>query len=297
MFPAEFEYFAPKTVSEAVELLSRFGDDAKVLAGGQSLIPMMKLRIASPRYLVDVNGIGELNGLRCEGDQLLMGALCRHVDVIASPIVREHLPLMHDAAQLTADVQVRNRGTVAGSLAHADPAGDWPAALLTLDTHVTIAGPDGMRTLPLAVFIVDAYTTRLGSNEIVTQVAVTIPSGRSGGAYAKFERRAGDFAVASAGLQVTLDDRDRCAEVAITLGALGPSPFRAGAAEKALMGQAPSDSLIESVERQVREAANPFEDTRGSIDYKRHLAGVLFRRAFGVALARARGEKVDTLHL
>ena len=297
MFPAEFEYFAPKTVSEAVELLSRYGDDAKVLAGGQSLIPMMKLRIASPRYLVDVNGIGELTGLRREGDRLLMGALCRHADVIASPIVRQHLPLMHDAAQLTADVQVRNRGTVAGSLAHADPAGDWPAALLTLDTHVTIAGLDGTRTLPLAVFIVDAYTTQLGSNEIVTQVAVTIPSGRSGGAYAKFERRAGDFAVASAGVQVALDHKDRCVEVAITLGAVGPAPFRARAAEEALTGQAPSDSLIESVERQVREAANPFEDTRGSVDYKRHLAGVLFRRAFGVALARARGEKVDTLHL
>src|SRR5262245_37083920 len=251
MFPAEFEYFAPKTVSEAVELLSRYGDDAKVLAGGQSLIPMMKLRIASPRYLVDVNGIGELAGLRREGDRLLMGALCRHADIIASPIVREHLSLMNDAARLTADVQVRNRGTVAGSLAHADPAGDWPAALLTLDTQVTIAGPDGMRTQPVGAFVVDAYTTTLGSNEIITQVTVTIPAGRSGGAYAKFERRAGDFAVASAGVQITLDDEDRCGQVAITLGAVGPSPFRARAAEEALTGQTPSDSLIEAAESQV----------------------------------------------
>ena len=297
MFPAEFEYFAPKTVSEAVELLSRYGDDAKVLAGGQSLIPMMKLRIASPRYLVDVNGIGELTGLRREGDRLLMGALCRHADVIAAALVREHLPLLHDAAQLTADVQVRNRGTVAGSLAHADPAGDWPAALLTLDTHVTMAGPAGTRTLPLAAFIVDAYTTQLGPGEIITQVAVTIPSGRSGGAYVKFERRAGDFAVASAGVQVTLDEQDRCAQVAITLGAAGPTPFRARDAEDALAGHAPSESLIESVERQVRDAANPFADTRGSVEYKRHLAGVLFRRGFGAALARARGESVPTLHL
>jgi aerobic carbon-monoxide dehydrogenase medium subunit len=297
MFPAEFQYFAPTTVSEAVELLSRYGDDAKVLAGGQSLIPMMKLRIASPRYLVDVNGIGELGGLRCEGDRLLMGALCRHADVIAAPVVREHLPLMHDAAQLTADVQVRNRGTVAGSLAHADPAGDWPAALLTLDTDVTIAGPAGTRTLTLAAFIVDAYTTQLGPGEIVTQVTVTIPSGRSGGAYAKFERRAGDFAVASAGVQVTLDEQDRCAKVAVTLGAVGPIPFRAHGAEDALQGHAPSESLIESVAHQVREAANPFADTRGSVEYKRHLAGVLFRRAFATALARARGETVATVHL
>ena len=297
MFPAEFEYFAPATVSEAVELLSRYGDEAKVLAGGQSLIPMMKLRIASPRYLVDVNGIAELTGLRREGNRLLLGALCRHTEVIASPFVRGHLPLMHDAAQLTADVQVRNRGTVAGSLAHADPAGDWPAALLALDTHVTMAGPGGTRTLPLTEFIVDAYTTQLGPSEIITQVAIGIPPARSGGAYAKFERRAGDFAVASAGVQITLDEGDRCAEVAITLGAVGPAPFRARAAEDALTGLAPSDSLIESVERQVREAANPFEDTRGSMEYKRHLAGVLFRRAFAAALARARGETVATLHL
>ena len=297
MFPAEFEYFAPATVSEAVELLSRYGDDAKVLAGGQSLIPMMKLRIASPRYLVDVNGIAELTGLRREGNRLLLGALCRHTEVIASPFVRGHLPLMHDAAQLTADVQVRNRGTVAGSLAHADPAGDWPAALLALDTHVTMAGPGGIRTLPLSEFIVDAYTTQLGPSEIITQIAIVIPPARSGGAYAKFERRAGDFAVASAGVQVTLDEGDRCADVAITLGAVGPAPFRARVAEAALAGHAPSDPLIESVERQVREAANPFEDTRGSMEYKRHLAGVLFRRAFAAALARARGETVATLHL
>jgi carbon-monoxide dehydrogenase medium subunit len=297
MYPAEFEYFAPATVEEAVGLLERYGDDAKVLAGGQSLIPMMKLRIASPRCLVDVNGIGELAGLRRAGDRLLLGALCRHADVIASPIVREHLPLMHDAAQLTGDVQVRNRGTVAGSLAHADPAGDWPAALLALDTQVTIAGPGGTRTLPLAVFIVDAYTTQLASNEIITQLAVTIPSGRRGGAYAKFERRAGDFAVASAGVQVALGDDGRCAQVAVSLGAVGPAPLRARAVEEVLAGHVPSDAVIAAAERQVREAANPFADTRGSVEYKRHLAGVLFRRAFAAALARARGEHVATLHL
>ena len=295
MFPAEFEYFAPKTVSEALEMLSRYGDDAKVLAGGQSLIPMMKLRIAAPRVLIDVNGIDELTGLRREGDTLVLGALCRHADVIVSPLVREHLPLMHDAAQLTADVQVRNRGTVAGSLAHADPAGDWPAALLALDTHVTIAGADGTRTLPLAVFIVDAYTTQLGPHEMVTHVSVTMPPERSGGAYAKFEKRAGDFAVASAAVQLTLDENGRCASIAIALGAVGPTPIRARAAEETLTGQVPSEAMLAGVERQVRDAADPFADTRGSVEYKRHLAGVLFRRAFAAALARARGEQVATL--
>jgi carbon-monoxide dehydrogenase medium subunit len=295
MFPAEFEYVVPRSVDEAIAMLVHYGDEAKLLAGGQSLIPMMKLRIAAPRVLIDVNGIGELSGLRREGDTLVLGALCRHADVAGSALVREHLPLMHDAAQLTADVQVRNRGTVAGSLAHADPAGDWPAALLALDTHVTIAGPDGTRALPLAVFLVDAYTTQLGPSDMITQVSVTIPSGRCGGAYAKFEKRAGDFAVASAGVQLELDADGRCASAAIALGAVGPVPFRARAAEDALAGQMPSDGLIARVESQVRDAADPFADTRGSIDYKRHLAGVLFRRAFAAALARARGERTETI--
>lgn len=296
MKPAPFAYRRPDCLEAALAALAD-EPGAKVLAGGQSLVPMMKLRIASPRCLVDVNGIGELAGLRQDGDRLLMGALCRHADVAASPLVRERLPLMHDAAQLTADVQVRNRGTVAGSLAHADPAGDWPAALLALDTHVTIAGPGGTRTLPLAVFIVDAYTTQLAANEIITQVAVTMPAGRCGGAYAKFERRAGDFAVASAGVQVALDGEGRCASVAISLGAVGPAPFRVRGVEEMLNRQAPSEELLASAERQVREAANPFADTRGSVEYKRHLAGVLFRRAFFAALARARGERVETLHV
>lgn len=297
MFPAEFEYFAPRSVEEAVALLARYGDDAKVLAGGQSLLPMMKLRIASPRVLVDVNGIDGLAGLRHEGSRLVLGALCRHAEVAASPIVRERLPLMHDAARLTADVQVRNRGTVAGSLAHADPAGDWPAALLALDTRVTIAGPDGVRALPLTDFIVDAYTTRLGASEIITQVEVTIPQGRCGGAYAKFEKRAGDFASASAGVQVELDERGRCQSVAISLGAVGPSPFRAARAEALLEGQAASDDLLAEAARLAREDATPFADTRGGVEYKRHLAGVLVRRAFDAAADRARGDRVETLHM
>jgi carbon-monoxide dehydrogenase medium subunit len=297
MFPAEFEYFAPRSVDEAVTLLARYGDDAKVLAGGQSLVPMMKLRIASPRVLVDVNGIEELGGLRLEGNRLVLGALCRHAHVAGSSIVRERLPLVHDAARLTADVPVRNRGTVAGSLAHADPAGDWPAALLALDTRLTIVGPDGVREVPLRDFLVDAYTTQLAASEIITQVAVTIPEGRCGGAYAKFEKRAGDFASASAGVQVEVDESGRCRSVAISLGAVAPAPFRAARAEALLTRQAPVDDLLADAARLVREDASPFADTRGSVEYKRHLAGVLFRRAFAAAVARARGDTVETLHM
>lgn len=296
MYPAEFEYFSPRTVDEALELLTRHGEDAKILAGGQSLLPMMKLRIASPRYLIDVNRIDMLAGLRRAGDRLVMGALCRHAEIAASPLVREQLPIMLDAANLTADVQVRNRGTVAGSLAHADPAGDWPAALMALDTTVTIAGPDGLRTLPLHEFIVDAYTTQLSAQEMVTEVSVLIPQPSSGGAYVKFEKRAGDFAVASVGVQIALDN-DRCHSVAVSLGALGATPIRARAAEELLRGKKASSDLLGEAERLVREAAQPFDDTRGSVDYKRHLAGVLFRRAFAAAMDRARGRVVSTVQV
>jgi len=295
VYPAEFEYFAPRTVSEALALLERYGDDAKILAGGQSLLPMMKLRIAGPKYLIDVNRIDGLNGMRREGDRLVMGALCRHADVAGSALVGEHLPIMADAARLTADVQVRNRGTVAGSLAHADPAGDWPAALLALDTEVQIAGPAGTRTSPLHEFIVDAYTTQLEAAEIVVGISVGIPRAPAGGAYVKFEKRAGDFAVASIGVQIGLDG-DQCRAVAISLGALGPTATRARAAEQLLQGHAPSPDRLQEAARLVQDAAQPFADTRGSVEYKRHLAGVLFRRAFAAALDRARGRQVEPIH-
>ena len=296
MYPAEFEYFSPRTIDEALTLLSTWGDDAKILSGGQSLVPMMKLRIAGPRCLIDINRIDSLAGLRVEDGRLVMGALCRHADVAASTLVREQFPLMLDAVSQTADVQVRNRGTVAGSLAHADPAGDWPAALLALDTHIAVVSPRGQRTVALGAFLVDAYTTVLAVDEIVTEVSVSLPQPPAGGAYVKFEKRAGDFAVASVGVQLTLDG-DRCSGVAISLGALGAIPSRASAAEDVLRGQPITGRLLERAAEMVRQAAQPFEDTRGSVEYKRHLAGVLFTRGFAVAADRARGNSVSTLHL
>jgi carbon-monoxide dehydrogenase medium subunit len=296
VYSSEFEYFAPTTIAEAIELLGRYGEDAKVLAGGQSLVPMMKLRIASPRYLIDINRIEGLSGLRRDSDRLVIGALCRHADVGASALVREVLPIMTDAAGLTADIQVRNRGTVAGSVAHADPAGDWPAVLAALDTDVTIAGPSGSRTVALADFIVDAYTTQLEPGEIVAGLSVGIPPNGSGGAYVKFEKRAGDFAVASVAVQIELDGTT-CRSVAISLGALGPAAIRAVSAEEVLQGRDVSEDRLADAARLVRDAAQPFADTRGSVEYKRHLAGVLFRRAFAAALDRAHGRDVETPHV
>jgi carbon-monoxide dehydrogenase medium subunit len=296
VYPSEFEYFAPRTVEEAIDLLGRYGDEAKVLAGGQSLVPMMKLRIASPRYLVDINRIPGLAELRREGDRLVIGALCRHADVGASALVRDVLPILTDAAGLTADVQVRNRGTLAGSIAHADPSGDWPAVMAALDTTVTVAGASGLRTVPLSAFIVDSYTTQLEPAEMVVGLSVGIPRQPAGGAYVKFEKRAGDFAVASVGVQLELDG-GTCRGVAISLGALGPTAIRASAAEETLRGAAVSDDLVSRAEQLVRESAQPLADTRGSVEYKRHLAGVLFRRALEGALARATGQVVETIHL
>ena len=297
MYPAEFEYFAPRTVDEVLELLTRYGDDARILAGGQSLIPMMKLRIATPRYLIDVNGVDSLTGFRQSGDRLVCGALCRHAEIAESPLVREHLPIMMDAAKLTGDVQVRNRGTLGGSLAHADPSGDWPAALLALDTEVNITGRHGVRSVRLDELIVDAYTTLIGTDEMLTEVSVPFSRRPCGGAYVKFERRAGDYAVASVGVQLELDEGGRCRKVAVSLGALGVVPTRARQAEEILQGKAASPDLLREAERLVQNEAQPFEDTRGSVDYKRHLAGVLFRRAFTAALDRARGKGVKTLHV
>jgi carbon-monoxide dehydrogenase medium subunit len=297
VYPGSFEYFAPDSVDEVVALLTKHGEDAKILAGGQSLMPMMKLRIASPRYLIDINRIGALGGMRRAGDRLVFGALCRHAEIAESDVVRELLPLMTDAAKLTADVQVRNRGSIGGSLAHADPAGDWPTALLALDADVTIAGPSGTRTVGLEEFIVDAYTTQLAFNEMITEVSVPISQERRGGAYVKFERRAGDFAVASLGVQVVVNTAGRCERAAISLGALGALPVRARRAEALLQGKTPAPELLSEGARLVREQAEPFEDTRGSVEYKRHLAGVLFERAFTAAFDRAVGKRVETLHL
>lgn len=297
MYPAEFEYFVPTSVDEVLELLTRYGDEAKILAGGQSLLPMMKLRIASPRYLIDVNQIGALRGIRRSGDRILFGALCRHAEIAESALVREHLPILIDAANQTADVQVRNRGTLGGSLAHADPAGDWPTALLALETQVTMTGANGTRTVPLREFLVDAYTTQLGPAEMLTEISVPLSRPPCGGAYVKFERRAGDFAVASIGVQLELDANSGCSKVAISLGALGAIPMRAPAAEEIFEGKAPSSDRLREAERLVQSRAEPFEDTRGSVEYKRHLAGVLFRRAFAAALDRAHGKDVQMLHL
>ena len=297
MYPPEFEYFCPKDLESAVGLLSRYGGEAKVLAGGQSLIPLLKLRLAGPRFLVDINRIASLAGFEERDDSIVFGALCRYAEIEASSMLAEKLPILTDAAALTADVQVRNRGTMAGSLAHADPAGDWAPPLLALEAQVTVRGPKGERTLSVEDFVQDAYTPDLNPDELLTHITVPLPDPPAAGAYLKFERRAGDFAVASAGVQLRLDGQGRCQDVRIGIGALGPTAVRPRRAEETLTGQEPDPDRIAKAAEAIQRDIDPFEDLRGSVAYKRNLAGVVFEKAFSVALARARGERVSLPHL
>jgi aerobic carbon-monoxide dehydrogenase medium subunit len=297
VYPPQFEYFSPQDLESAVALLSEHREEAKVLAGGQSLIPLLKLRLSGPRVLVDINRIASLVGFEDKGDSIVFGALCRYAEIESSSVLAEKLPILTDAASLTADVQVRNRGTMAGSLAHADPAGDWAPALLALEATVTVRGAKGERILSVEDFLKDAYTPDLNPDELLTHVTVPLPDPRASGAYLKFEKRAGDFAVASAGVQLRLDGQGRCEDVRIGVGALAATAVRSRKAEEALTGHEPDPDRIAKAAEALQGDIDPFEDIRGSVAYKRNLASVVLEKACSVALARARGERVSLPHL
>ena len=221
MYPQKFEYFSPETLEDAVALLSKYGEEASVLAGGQSLIPLMKLRLANPKYLIHLGGIQGLSTIEEQDGMIAFGALTRHAEVEESALVKAKLPMMHDAVSMIGDVQIRNLGTIGGSLAQADPAGDMAPVLLALGAQVNTLSSSGKRTLKIQELIVDAYSTDLGEDEVVTQVRVPVPQQGSGGAYLKFERRAGDFAVASVGVQISLQKEGTCSEIAVGAGGRG----------------------------------------------------------------------------
>lgn len=297
MYPQKFEYFCPETLEDAIELLSRYGTEARVLAGGQSLIPLMKLRLSSPKYLIHLGGIQGLSAIEEQNGMISLGALTLYAEIQESSLVKSKLPILHDAVSMIGDVQIRNLGTIGGCLVHADPAGDMAPALLALGARVNTLGSSGKRTLKIHELIVDAYSTDLGEDEVVTRVLVPIPQKGSGGAYLKFERRAGDFAVASVGVQVSLQKDGTCSEIAVGLGAVGVTAIRARKAEQVLRGKQVDDALAKQAADQASAEADPFSDIRGSAEYKRHLVGVLFQRALKIALRRASGEEVETVHL
>ena len=295
MYPRAFDYHRANSLKEASVLLAQLGEGAKLLAGGQSLIPLMKLRFANPAHLVDLNFISGASYIVEEKGYLRFGPLTRHAEIEESPAASK-IPILHDCAAGIADVQVRNRGTIGGSLAEADPSGDWATMLNTLETQVKCLGPRGERTLSLGDFVKDAYTTALGHDELVSEVTVKLPPAKSGGAYISFKRAAPVYPTASAAVQLTMEG-EVCKEAAIALGCVGLVPVRVTEAETALRGKLVNLKLIEDVAEAARAAAEPQPDMRGSAQYKRQLAGALVKQATAIALRRARGEAVEVSHI
>jgi carbon-monoxide dehydrogenase medium subunit len=276
-------------------MLGQLGEGAKLLAGGQSLIPLLKLRFANPEHLVDLNFIAGTSSIREDDSTLHFGAMTRHAEIEYSSLAKK-IPVLHDCAAGIADVQVRNRGTIGGSLAEADPSGDWANALITLDTTVHCLGSNGARKVALKDFILDAYTSTLAHDEVVTEVEVRIPPQGSGGAYVAFKRAAPVYPTASTAVQLTMEG-DVCKDAAIALGCVGLTAIRAGEAEAALRGQRVDDKTTSAAAEAARAAADPHPDMRGSADYKRELVAALVKRAIRIAVRRARVEQVDGVHL
>lgn len=287
MIPGAFEYHAPSSIGEATALLARLGDDAKILSGGQSLIPLMKLRLASPRHLVDINGLPGLAYVREEGGALRIGGLTREVDLEESEVVRRRYPLIHDTCRVIADPIVRNLATVGGNLAHGDPANDHPAAMLALGADVVAVGAAGERKIPITAFFTGPLSTVLRADEIVVEVRVPAARPRSGGAYVKMERKVGDFATAAVAAQVALAADGTCEQVGIGLTNVGAVPIKAERAEAALRGKRPDEAAIKEAAQLAAEAARPEADLRGSVEYKKDLVRVLTGRALRKAIERA----------
>jgi carbon-monoxide dehydrogenase medium subunit len=291
MIPAAFEYHAPGSIGDATRLLARLGEDAKVLSGGQSLIPLMKLRLATPGHVVDINGIPGLAGIRETDGALRIGALTRESDLEESALIRTRYPLLFDTSKVIADPVVRNLATVGGNLAHGDPANDHPATMLALGAEVVAAGPAGERRIPIASFFTGPFATALKGDEILVEIRVPSPGPRSTGAYVKLERKVGDFATAAVAVQVDLDANGVCSRAGIGLTNVGSTPIKATAAEAALQGKRLDEATIKRAAELAAQAAQPTADLRGPAEYKKDLIRVLTARALRKAIERVGGRR------
>lgn len=286
MLPSRFEYHRPASLDEALGLLAQYGDEAKVLAGGQSLIPVMKLRLATPGHIIDIGKLGLNDAAESDG-QLRIGALTRHRDLERSDLLKARYPVMAAAAPLISDPIVRNLGTIGGSLCHADPAGDWGSVMLALGASVVLRSPRGERELPISEFLVDTFTTAIEPDEILTEVRVPQPSASSGGTYLKLERKVGDFATVAAAVHLSLSN-GTIERAGIGLTAVGSRNIEASQAEASLAGAEPTEAAFAEAGRLAAEASSPVSDVRGSAEYKRHIVDVYVRRGLARALETAR---------
>lgn len=286
MIPAAFEYFAPTSVREAISLLQQHGDDAKVLAGGHSLLPLMKFRLAQPKVVVDIGRIPGLDGITVAGDKVVIGALATHDAVERSPILKEKCPLLPETAAVIGDMQVRNRGTIGGSLAHADPAADYPGAILALDAEIVATGPAGTRTIPARDFFVEMLTTALGPAELITEVRVPVLAPGTGTAYLKHPHPASGYAVV--GVAVVLRAaKGRCEHVAIGINGVAGKAYRATAVEQALQGKALDEQTVAAAASRAADGVDAQSDLYASAEFRKHLASVYTKRAVLAAVSRA----------
>ncbi len=289
MIPPRFEYFAPSTLDEALEILGRYGGEAKVLAGGQSLLPVMKLRLAEPKALVDINRIPNLGHIREDDGWLRIGATARTNDLNDSDVVKRRYPILSDAASVIADPLVRNMGTVGGNVSHGDPANDLPACMLALGAQFVVRGPKGTRTIPAADFYQDTFVTALEPNEILTEIQIPKPKPGQGNAYRKLEKRAGDFPIVGVAANLVLGAQRKIESAGIGLTAVGPTALHAKEAAHSLVGHGPGNAEFKRAAEHAMRIAEPVSDLRGPAEYKRAMVGVLAQRALRQAAKRAGG--------
>jgi aerobic carbon-monoxide dehydrogenase medium subunit len=286
MYPAAFDYQSPATLGEALGVLAERGDDAKVMAGGQSLIPLLKLRFSQPALVVDIGRLSGLKDIKRDDGHVRIGALVRHVDVERSKELAQLVPLMVEAVHWIADPLVRNRGTLVGSVCHADPSGDWGSIMLALNAELVAQSKTGERVIPIDGFFQGPFTTTLRPDEVVTAIRVPLPSGAAGGSYHKLERRVGDFATVAVSVQIELDGR-KVKKAGIGLTSVGATNLKAKQAEKALVGHELNDQLIAEAARQAAAESEPKDDNRGTAAYKKDVVRVFVQRGLKAALARA----------
>ena len=291
MIPPSFEYLTPSKISDAIAMLQKHGEEAKILAGGHSLIPAMRLRLSEPGYLIDISGIQGLDYILEESGQLRIGAMTREASLEESQIVREKYPLLLDTAKMIADPSVRNVATVGGNLAHGDPANDHPATMLALGATVVVEGPNGSREIGIDDFFPDFFTTALEPEEILTEIRIPSPPSGSGGAYLKIERKVGDYAAAAVACQLNIDSGGSIQKIGIGLTNVGSTPIRASSAEQLLQGKNPDENMIAEAGRLSDADSEPMEDLRGSAEYKRALVNELTQRAIKLSLQRAEGSR------